>query len=142
MSEQSFERPILNSPYEYPGHHWELVEGQPTNRIIEARRRSDLVNRHGRRSDQGGDHRNAGRQAELCRVVEAYPRVRSYVQNQNLGLEVPYLMDSVPRRYIPDFIVQIDDGRLDPLNLVIEIKGFPGEDAKEKTNTMRAGCRA
>lgn len=39
-----FERPILNSPYEYPRQHWELDEdGQPTNRTIEMRRRSDLI---------------------------------------------------------------------------------------------------
>jgi len=39
-----FERPILNSPYGHPGRHWELdAAGQPTNRIIEQRRRSDLV---------------------------------------------------------------------------------------------------
>ena len=44
MTEQFFERPILNSPYAFPGWHWELdAEGQPTNRILEARRRSDLV---------------------------------------------------------------------------------------------------
>lgn len=44
MSEQFFEKPILNSPYEYPGRHWELdADGQPTNRIVSARRRSDLI---------------------------------------------------------------------------------------------------
>ena len=44
MSEQFFEEPILNSPYEYPGRHWELDgDGQPTNHIIDARRRSDLI---------------------------------------------------------------------------------------------------
>jgi type III restriction enzyme len=44
MSERFFERPILNSPYERPSQHWELDDdGQPTNRIIEARRRSDLI---------------------------------------------------------------------------------------------------
>jgi type III restriction enzyme len=34
----------------------------------------------------------------------------------------------------------VDDGRgdKDPLNLVVEIKGFRGEDAKEKANTMRS----
>ncbi|WP_282044998.1 BPTD_3080 family restriction endonuclease [Roseibium album] len=77
-------------------------------------------------------------EAELCRVVEAHPKVVSYVKNQNLGLEVPYLMGSTPRKYIPDFIVQVDDGQEDPLNLIIEVKGYRGEDAKEKANTMRA----
>jgi type III restriction enzyme len=77
-------------------------------------------------------------EAEFCRVAEAHPKVRAYVKNQNLGLEVPYLMGSVPRKYLPDFIVQVDDGQADPLNLIVEIKGYRGEDAKEKANTMRA----
>jgi type III restriction enzyme len=75
---------------------------------------------------------------ELCRVIEAHPRVRAYVKNQNLGLEVPYLMGSAPRRYLPDFIVQIDDGKPEPLNLIVEIKGYRREDAKEKANAMKA----
>ena len=77
-------------------------------------------------------------EVEFCRVAEAHPRVRAYVKNQNLGLEVPYLMGSTPRKYIPDFIVQVEDGGPEPLNLIVEIKGFRGEDAKEKANTMRA----
>ena len=44
MSEQFFEKPILNSPYAYPSRHWELdPDGQPTNRILDNRRRSDLI---------------------------------------------------------------------------------------------------
>lgn len=77
-------------------------------------------------------------EAEFCRVAEAHPKVRAYVKNQGLGLEVPYLMGSTPRKYLPDFIVQIDVGRPEPLNLIVEIKGYRREDAKEKANTMRA----
>ena len=63
----------------------------------------------------------------------------SYVKNQGLGLEVPYLTGSTPHKYIPDFIVQVDDGRQpDPLNLIVEVKGYRGEDAKDKANTMRS----
>jgi type III restriction enzyme len=44
MVESFFERPILNSPYAYPGRHWDLdAEGQPTDHIEERRRRSDLI---------------------------------------------------------------------------------------------------
>lgn len=75
---------------------------------------------------------------EFCRAVENNTKVVSYVKNQGLGLEVPYVMGAVPRKYLPDFIVQIDDGQPDPLNLIVEIKGFRGEDAKEKANTMKA----
>ncbi len=77
-------------------------------------------------------------ETEFCRVVEGHPRVRAYVKNHNLGLTVPYKYGSVNRSYIPDFIVQVDDGRGedDLLNLIIEIKGYRGEDAKEKKTTM------
>ncbi len=43
MTHSFFERPILNSPYHYPALHWELEDGQPTNRIVESRRRSELI---------------------------------------------------------------------------------------------------
>jgi type III restriction enzyme len=44
MDNQFFERPILNSPYEYPSRYWELDEqGQPTQRIIESRRRAEFI---------------------------------------------------------------------------------------------------
>jgi type III restriction enzyme len=73
---------------------------------------------------------------EFCRVVEAHHRVRAYAKNQSLGFEVPYLLGSTPKRYLPDFIVQIDDGHDDLLNLIVEIKGYRREDAKEKASTM------
>lgn len=75
-------------------------------------------------------------EAEFCRVVEGHPRVRAYVKNQGLGLEIPYLFKAMPHKYIPDFIVQINDGRTDFLNLVVEIKGMRGEDVKDKHNTI------
>lgn len=77
-------------------------------------------------------------EAEFCRVAEAHPRVLSYVKNQNLGLEVPYRYGSATRTYLPDFVALVDDGRgsEDPLHLVVEIKGYRGEDAKDKRATM------
>lgn len=77
-------------------------------------------------------------EAEFCRVAEAHPKVMAYVKNHNLGLEVPYRYASETRKYRPDFIVQVDDGKgaENPLNLIVEIKGYRGEDAKEKKSTM------
>ena len=76
-------------------------------------------------------------EGEFCRVVEAHPRVRAYVKNHNLGLEVPYRYGSEVRTYLPDFIVQIDDGHGDDLlNLIVEIKGYRGTDAVIKKSTM------
>ena len=77
-------------------------------------------------------------EAEFCRVAESHPRVKSYVKNHNLGLEVPYRYGSETRTYLPDFIVLVDDGhgKDDLLHLIVEIKGYRREDAKEKKATM------
>lgn len=81
---------------------------------------------------------DSGWEAELCRVVERHPRVRAYVKNQGLGFEVPYRFGAEVRKYLPDFIVLVDDGHGDDdlLHLVVEIKGYRREDAKEKKATM------
>lgn len=77
-------------------------------------------------------------EAEFCRVVEAHPRVQAYVKNHNLGFDVPYRYGSEQRIYRPDFIVLVDDGHgvADLLHLIVEIKGYRREDAKEKKATM------
>ena len=63
MDNSFFSQPVLNSPYEYPSRHWELDEsGQPTNRILEARRRVSFVSPIPKpRKRRGG----AGEQAHL-----------------------------------------------------------------------------
>ena len=77
-------------------------------------------------------------EAEFCRVAERRPRVVAYVKCHNLGLEVPYRYGSETRKYRPDFIVRVDDGNGpdDLLNLIVEIKGYRGEDARDKKLTM------
>jgi type III restriction enzyme len=73
-------------------------------------------------------------------VLDHHPRVRRWVKNQTLGFEVPYQMVGVARKYIPDFIVVVDDGcgDNDLLHLVCEVKGYRREDAKVKKTTMEA----
>lgn len=77
-------------------------------------------------------------EGEFCRVAESHPKVIAYVKNHNLGLEVPYRYGSETRKYLPDFVVLVDDGHgpNDFLHLVVEIKGYRREDAKEKKATM------
>jgi type III restriction enzyme len=77
-------------------------------------------------------------EAEFCRTAESNPKVHAYAKNHNLGLEVPYRYGSEMRTYLPDFIVLVDDGHGpdDLLHLVVEIKGYRREDAKEKKATM------
>lgn len=59
MPNQFFERPILNSPYDYPVKHWELdTDGQPTQQIVEQRREAKFITpipkpkKHKKKADQ------------------------------------------------------------------------------------------
>lgn len=77
-------------------------------------------------------------EGEFCRIAEEHPKVVSYVKNHAMGFEVPYQYEAEQRRYIPDFILKVDDGhgKEDLLHLVVEIKGYRGEEAKQKRMTM------
>jgi type III restriction enzyme len=81
---------------------------------------------------------DSGWEGEFCRIAESHPRVRAYIKNHNLGFEVPYRWFSETRRYLPDFILRVEDGHGedDLLNLAVEIKGYRGEDAVQKKLTM------
>lgn len=77
-------------------------------------------------------------ETELCRVLDHHPRVAAWVKNQGLGLEVPYHDGGTARVYVPDFIVQLDVGATESLNLVLEVKGFRSGAAQLKASTMQA----
>ena len=53
-------------------------------------------------------------------------------------MRCPTAIGSETRTYLPDFIVVVDDGKGDDdlLHLIVEIKGYRAEDAKEKKSTM------
>jgi hypothetical protein len=46
---------------------------------------------------------------------------------KTLAFEVPYLSGSMLRKYSPDFILKVADGKPDPLNSVVEkhLNGLP-----------------
>ncbi|WP_306250703.1 BPTD_3080 family restriction endonuclease [Parvularcula sp. IMCC14364] len=78
-------------------------------------------------------------EGELARVAEDHPRVLAYVKNQGLGFEIPYRYGPETHKYIPDFIVRVNDGHGpdDPLNIIMEVKGLRDEKAVQKAETMK-----
>jgi type III restriction enzyme len=74
---------------------------------------------------------------QLALTLENHPRVLAYAKNQGMGFEVPYLDRGMMRRYMPDFLVRLDDGSEEPLNLVLEVKGLRDETDKAKSQTTR-----
>lgn len=77
-------------------------------------------------------------EADFCHVLENDHWVCAYVKNQGLGFDVPYRSGTKAGIYRPDFIFLLDDGKGedDPLHIVVEIKGYRREDAKDKASTM------
>src|SRR4030042_1441372 len=62
---------------------------------------------HARRCHINGVILDSDWEAEFCRVAESHPRVRAYVKNHNLGLEVPYRYGSEMRKYLPGLPVVV-----------------------------------
>ena len=73
----------------------------------------------------------------LAQVLEGHPAVLAYAKNQALGFEIPYLDAGISRRYTPDFLVRLDVGGEEPLNVILEVKGQRDESDKAKAQTAR-----
>jgi type III restriction enzyme len=76
---------------------------------------------------------------EFCRVAEKHPAVRRWVRNQNLGLEVPYQTGGTAKRYIPDFLLLLNDGHGENnlLHLLVEVKGYRRDDVAQKSAAVQ-----
>jgi type III restriction enzyme len=74
---------------------------------------------------------------QAAEILAGHPRVRAWVKNDRLGLVVPYRKDGNPRKYFPDFVVDLEDGD----HLIVEIKGQAGDAAIKKAAAER-WCRA
>lgn len=74
---------------------------------------------------------------QLALTLENHPRVLAYAKNQAMGFDIPYLDAGVMRRYVPDFLVRLDIGDDEPLNLILEVKGDRDESDKAKAQTTR-----
>ena len=70
---------------------------------------------------------------QMCAVLDAHPRVQAWVKNHRLFFEIPYLYFGTTYRYRPDFIVQLEGGRV----LVLEGKGEPEEKDDAKATAAR-----
>ena len=71
-------------------------------------------------------------------ALDAHQGVRCWAKNDHLGFQVPYRKDGVRRRYLPDFIVDLANGK----RLVVEIKGQTGDAAEVKAAAAHRWCSA
>jgi type III restriction enzyme len=77
-------------------------------------------------------------EAHAANVLEASPLVTAYAKNDHLGFQVHYLWNGSKRRYIPDFLIRLSNGR----TLILEIKGEKSDLTKAKHAALDAWIQA
>ena len=65
-------------------------------------------------------------------VLEKNPHVTAWAKNDHLGFEILYVFDGVVRKYTPDFLIRLDNGKM----LVLETKGQETRRDKEKRKAL------
>ena len=65
-------------------------------------------------------------------VIEKNPHVIAWAKNDHLGFEILYVFDGVVRKYLPDFLIQLDNGK----TLILETKGQETRRDKEKRKAL------
>ena len=75
---------------------------------------------------------------KLAQTLEDMPEALRYVKDDHLGFTIPYTLAGQRKNYTPDFIVHLDDGHGDPLQLLLEVSGQPGKQKEAKTSTAES----
>jgi type III restriction enzyme len=76
-------------------------------------------------------------EGKLAASLEEMDEVICYVKNQGLIFAVPYTHEGKSANYLPDYIVRVDVGDPEPLNLVIEVSGEAKKDKQAKVATAK-----
>ena len=65
-------------------------------------------------------------------VLEKNSHVKAWAKNDHLGFEILYVFDGVVRKYTPDFLIKLDNGK----TLVLETKGQETRRDQEKRKAL------
>lgn len=65
-------------------------------------------------------------------MIEKNDHVKAWVKNDHLGFEILYVFDGVVRKYTPDYLIRLDNGK----TLVLETKGQETRRDKEKRKAL------
>lgn len=76
--------------------------------------------------------------AAFC--LDMHPGVRAWVKNDHLGFVIPYRSDGAMRKYLPDFVIELNDGARS--RWIVEIKGEERPDDLKKQAAAERWVRA
>ncbi len=71
-------------------------------------------------------------------ILDHDENVDAWVKNDHLGFEILYVYNGVVRKYRPDFIIRLANGKM----LVLEIKGQDTQQDQSKRNFLDEWCKA
>lgn len=71
-------------------------------------------------------------------VLEMSVGVTTYAKNDHLGFQLHYLWNGVRRRYLPDFLIRLANGKM----LILEIKGEDSEQNRAKRAALAVWVQA
>lgn len=71
-------------------------------------------------------------------ILEKRAEIMSYAKNDHLGFQIFYLWRGSRRKFVPDFLVRLANGK----NMVLEIKGEDSDQNKAKRLALDAWVRA
>ena len=71
-------------------------------------------------------------------IIEKNPKVASWVKNDHLGFEIEYVYEGVIRKYVPDFLIKLENGKM----LILETKGRETRKDIEKRKALAEWVKA
>ena len=71
-------------------------------------------------------------------ILEMSDQVAAYAKNDHLGFQLYYLWNGVRRRYLPDFLIRLGNGK----TLILEIKGEDSEQNRAKRAALDVWVQA
>lgn len=78
-------------------------------------------------------------EAHAANVMEGdKQRVASYAKNDHLGFQISYMWNGARRRFVPDYLVRLSNGK----TLVLEIKGEDSPQNQAKRSALDAWVKA
>jgi type III restriction enzyme len=83
---------------------------------------------------------DSGWEAKLAEIFDSeMDAVIHYAKNFQLGFTIPYTLNGAEKSYLPDYLIDIDDGHGadDYLHLILEVSGEARKDKAAKVETTR-----
>jgi len=82
---------------------------------------------------------DSGWEAKLAETLEEMDEVVCYAKNFQLGFAIPYTLDGQEHSYIPDYLIDLNDGHGpdDLLHLILEVSGEAKKEKAAKVSTAR-----